>query len=98
MTEKIRLEYDEMEEQERLGMKRNPAHEQSASDYARVAKNALSVIKKAVKFEVEMHKSDITSSKKYKQLGILEKYMVVKEYFGLSAINIENVSRTYRER
>ena len=27
MTEKIRLEYDEMEEQERLGMKRNPAHE-----------------------------------------------------------------------
>ena len=54
MTEKIREEYDEMEDAEKFAMERNPNHRQSASDYARVAKNALSVIKKAVKFEVNM--------------------------------------------
>ena len=31
-------------------------------------------------------------------MGVIEKYLVVKEYFGLSAINIENISRTFKER
>ena len=56
MNEKIRLEYDEYEEQERIGMIRNPQHAFSASDHSRVAKNALSVIKKAVKFDFDVHK------------------------------------------
>ena len=63
-----------------------------------MAKDVLKSVKQAVKFEVEMNRSKISSKASYKQQGLLEKYLVIKEFFGLSAINIENISRTYRER
>ena len=31
-------------------------------------------------------------------MTIIDKYLIVKEFFGLSAINIDNVSRTFKER
>ena len=69
MSEKIRKDYDKIEENERISMKCDPGthsqHIKSASDHERIAKNALRMVARAVKYEVDSQRNNLTSKASY---------------------------------